>query len=230
MRSPARKGESLLHGRTITVGAFREFVQKADYKTDAERFGKGAWRYDTERKRLIQDPKCTWENPGWKQADDEPVVCVTWHDAQAFCIWLSKQEGHKYRLPSEAEWEYACRAGSSTPFHFGESLDATRANFDGAHPYGKGEKGPARQRTVKVGSFKPNEWGLYDMHGNVWEWCADAYRKTPSSPPRAIVERVIRGGSWFDPAVLCRSAYRSFDEPSLCSPNLGFRVVCEARE
>jgi formylglycine-generating enzyme required for sulfatase activity/serine/threonine protein kinase len=214
----------------VTVGAFRVFVQKATYRTDAERSRKGAWRFDADKKKLVQDPQCTWEHPGWKQAEDEPVVCVTWHDAQAFCDWLSKQERRKYRLPTEAEWEYACRAGGSTAFHFGDSLDATQANFDGSRPYGKGDKGPARNRTLRVGTFKPNEWGLYDMHGNVWEWCADTYRKTPSSPPRAIVERVIRGGSWFDPAVLCRSAYRSFDEPNLCSPNLGFRIVCEAVE
>jgi uncharacterized protein (TIGR02996 family) len=141
-----------------------------------------------------------------------PVECVTWEDANEFCKKLSElpdeqESGRVYRLPTEAEWEYACRGGaaSATPFSFGASLSSTQANFNGGYPYGGADKGPFLGRTATVGSYHPNIFGLYDMHGNVWEWCADwydeDYSQSPAGkdPPGAATgtRRVLRGGSWY---------------------------------
>ncbi|MBI1913727.1 MAG: formylglycine-generating enzyme family protein [Planctomycetes bacterium] len=179
---------------------------------------------------------------------DHPMENVTWRNAVAFCDTLSglaeeKQAGRRYRLPTEAEWEYACRAGTTTPLHFGKSLSAQQANFNGNSPYGGAEKGPYLRKTAKVGSFKPNAWGLYDMHGNVAEWCADYYdkdyyrkspREDPKGPDKGVVStdyndfyRVIRGGCWLDEARACRSAYRFRAMPHDPYRLIGFRVVCE---
>src|SRR5207302_1481786 len=141
-----------------------------------------------------------------------PVDYVSWEDCQQFCEKLGELEGRHYQLPSEAEWEYACRAGTTTPFHYGIYLTSTQANFDGRYHYGKAED--YLQRTCKVGSYRPNAFGLYDMHGNVWEWCSDwfdedYYKNSPRKDPRGpdIGEyRVMRGGSWNFDLRLCRSA------------------------
>jgi formylglycine-generating enzyme required for sulfatase activity len=139
-----------------------------------------------------------------------------------------------YRLPTEAEWEYACRAGTTTPFHFGKSLSSRQANFDGNHPYGGAEKGPYLARTCKVGSYKPNKFGLYDMHGNVHQWCSDWYdkdyykdspAKDPLGPDRGAV-RVLRGGSWIVLGRFCRAADRLTNDPGGRDYNMGFRVAC----
>jgi formylglycine-generating enzyme required for sulfatase activity len=140
-----------------------------------------------------------------------------------------------YRLPSEAEWEYACRGGaaSSAPFHLGTSLSSTQANFDGNHPSAGAAQGPRLGRTCPVGSYQPNAWGLYDLHGNVWEWCADRYaedsyarspRLDPPGPPEGFF-RVIRGGSWDFGGRSCRSAFRRWFEPALRSNGRGFRIA-----
>jgi formylglycine-generating enzyme required for sulfatase activity len=171
-----------------------------------------------------------------------PVDSVSWGDAVRFCEKLSglKQEkaaGRRYRLPTEAEWEYACRGGSSqdTPFWTGFALSSRQANIDGDHAYGGARKGPGLQRTCKVGAYKPNGFGLYDMDGNVGEWCSDWYdagyyarspRRDPQGPPRGEC-RVYRGGLWFCYAVCARSAARSYLSPGLGSPYVGFRVVLE---
>jgi formylglycine-generating enzyme required for sulfatase activity len=171
-----------------------------------------------------------------------PVERVSYEDAVKFCEKLSALKGEKegkrmYRLPSEAEWEYACRggAGSKTPFHFGKSLTADQANFDGnyPYPYRVAPKGTDLGRTCEVGSYKPNGFGLYDMHGNVWEWCSDRYDKdyynkgdkvNPSGPFKGT-DRVIRGGGWIDSAWYCRSARRVSTMPTTRSSNVGFRVA-----
>ncbi len=119
------------------------------------------------------------ENPSFCEGDDLPVETVTWEDAAKFCHKLSDKEGVHYRLPTEAEWEYACRAGTITPFYTGETIGTDQANYDGNHTYADGRKGVFRERTTKVGRFPPNAWGLCDMHGNVWEWCADWYGDYP---------------------------------------------------
>jgi formylglycine-generating enzyme required for sulfatase activity len=156
--------------------------------------------------------------------DDHPVEQVSWEDATSFCRKLAslaeeKKARRTYRLPGEKEWEYACRAGSLTPFNFGESLSSEQANFDGNRPYGDAEVGPFLQQTTKVGTFASNAWGLYDMHGNVWEWCQDWY--TPNT------HRAVRGGSWNNSGHLCRSARRQKYAPDYTGDNVGFRVVLE---
>ena len=166
---------------------------------------------------------------------DFPVECVSWSDAVAFCEQLSSKTGWEIRLPTEAEWEYACRAGTRTATAFGDRLSSRFANFDGNSPYNKAEKGPYLARTAKVGSYRPNAWGLFDMHGNVWEWCADGYNDNfypPSlkaNPPDGSGEvRAMRGGSWGLGGRYCRSAFRYRASPDFRYGNVGFRVVVAA--
>jgi formylglycine-generating enzyme required for sulfatase activity len=148
---------------------------------------------------------------------EHPVQGVSLALAETFVAWLATEDkGRVYRLPTEAEWEYACRAGRGTPFWFGDTIRTDQANYDGTYTYGKGgRKGVFRGKTTPVGSFPPNGWGLYDMHGNVWEWCTDGYEyytKSPQTDPRGRSPpgrgRVLRGGSWRDPPWGLRSAYR----------------------
>jgi formylglycine-generating enzyme required for sulfatase activity len=166
-----------------------------------------------------------------------PVENVSWDEAKEFCEKLSaqpaeKRSGRLYRLPTEAEREYACRAGTKTVFHFGNSLSSKQANFDGDKPYGA-EEGPRLGRTCKVGSYKPNAWGLHDMHGNVWEWCADWYdedyygkspRRDPQGPGSGSF-RVSRGGCWQFHGQYCRSAFRTGVVPEGRNEGVGFRVA-----
>jgi uncharacterized protein (TIGR02996 family) len=166
-----------------------------------------------------------------------PVESVSWDEAVEFCRRLSEERepGRVYRLPSEAEWEFACRAGTTTPFAFGATLSSTLANFDGNGPHGWDKKDPVLKRTTGVGAYPPNAWGLSDMHGNVWEWCADwldpdyyktSPRRGPMGPPEGAY-RVIRGGGWNDLARDCRAARREGCVPASRFSNLGFRVVLE---
>jgi formylglycine-generating enzyme required for sulfatase activity len=147
-----------------------------------------------------------------------PVVHVSWNKCQAFIGKLNASvQGGGFRLPTEAEWEYACRAGTTTAFYYGDSLDVTMANFNGKYAYGSDSEGECRQTTMPVGAFRPNAWGIYDMHGNVWEWCQDWYAVGSV--------RVNRGGGGDDPAARCRSANRDWDQPSVRFILLGFRVA-----
>jgi formylglycine-generating enzyme required for sulfatase activity/tRNA A-37 threonylcarbamoyl transferase component Bud32 len=164
-----------------------------------------------------------------------PVDSVSWEDATACCAKLAEKAGRKARLPSEAEWEYACRAGTTSPFHFGTALNGSQANCKGTFPYGTQAKGPFLDRTCRVGSYRPNAWGLYDMHGNVCQWCQDWYAKSCQDlggrdPVRvdkgADNARVVRGGSWPAPATVCRAACRHTALPANRSFSiLGFRVA-----
>jgi len=165
-----------------------------------------------------------------------PVEQVSWEDAVEFCRRLSallpeQSSGRVYRLPTEAEWEYACRAGTTTPFHFGSELNGGEANCDGNHPYGTGTKGRYLARPTTVGSYGANSFGLCDMHGNVWEWCLDWYGDyavtSVDDPqgPTAGSYRVLRGGSWYSYSIGCRSALRSNLNPDSRYYCLGFRVV-----
>ena len=183
-------------------------------------------------------------NPsGFKGDESLPVERVSWFDAVAYCAKLTAQEheerrlppGWEYRLPTEAEWEYACRAGTSGPFGIGEgnSLSSTQANFDGRYPYGGGAKGVYLAKTRRVGSYPANAWGLYDMHGNVWEWCLDWFSDglpggsaaDPKGPATGSF-RVFRGGSWGSDGRGCRSAFRiNFGSPYFGFNLLGFRAV-----
>jgi formylglycine-generating enzyme required for sulfatase activity len=164
-----------------------------------------------------------------------PVEQVSWYEAVEFCDRLSQKTGRQYRLPSEAEWEYACRAGTQTPFYVGETIIPALANYDGNYSYGAGSQGVARGHTTEVGTFSPNELGLYDMHGNVWEWCLDHWHENYQGAPANGTDwatggdsdkRLTRGGSWFVKPWHCRSAYRSYNAPDNQNKNFGFRVVC----
>lgn len=173
-------------------------------------------------------------NPSWFRGDALPVEQVSWEDARNYCQQLLRISGLRFRLPTEAEWEYACRAGTSTAFHFGDMCDGSQANCRGDLPYGAAAAGPSLKTTTVPGLYPCNAWGLFDMHGNVGEWCADWYgpydpgHATDPSGPSAGKYRVIRGGSWhFDPA-RCRAAYRNANMPAIRGNfNYGFRVALD---
>ncbi|MCX7804887.1 MAG: SUMF1/EgtB/PvdO family nonheme iron enzyme [Planctomycetota bacterium] len=173
-------------------------------------------------------------NPSGFKGNAHPVENVRWDEAMEFCREASLAAGRPLRLPTEAEWEYACRAGTKTPFYTGETLEADQANFDAREPYGSGRKGKFRKRTTPAGSFKPNPWGLYDMHGNVWEWCSDWYGPYPAgavADPKGAESgdcRVLRGGSWANIARYCRSATRHWIAPDSRDVNTGFRLAADA--
>jgi formylglycine-generating enzyme required for sulfatase activity len=182
-------------------------------------------------------------DPSKFKGDNRPVEQVSWDDAVEFCSRLTKDRKNEYRLPSEAEWEYACRAGTTTPFHYGETITSELANYDGNYTYASEPKGEYRKQTTEVGRFPPNCFGLYDMHGNVWEWCLDdwhdSYQGAPTDgspwfvknnkPDEKTGRAVLRGGSWFDAPAICRSAYRYFNLYRDVHYNIiGFRVVCAA--
>jgi formylglycine-generating enzyme required for sulfatase activity len=174
--------------------------------------------------------------------DNRPVEKVSWLDAMEFCNRLSQRTGRTYTLPSEAQWEYACRAETATPFHFGDTIVPELANYNGNYAYGNGPTGINREQTTTVGLFPANVWGLHDMHGNVWEWCLDEWHESYEGAPsdgRAWVDavegqkskelvktRLLRGGSWDGGPRGCRSAYRFRARPGLAYYDVGFRVVC----
>jgi formylglycine-generating enzyme required for sulfatase activity len=168
------------------------------------------------------------------KGDNLPVERVSWDDAQKFCQRLSEKTGRNYQLPSETQWEYACRAGTSTPFSFGETLTVDVANFNGEHTFRAEPRGFYFHSTNEGGKFPPNTFGLYDMHGNLWEWCADNWLDDYSSSPRDSGSyqnkdskyRVARGGSWHEPPSLCRSAARLRALETDADEFMGFRVVC----
>ncbi len=167
-------------------------------------------------------------------SDRRPVEEVSWYDAVEFCQRLSKQTGKEYRLPTEAEWEYACRAGTTTPFHFGETITTDLANYNGDYTYASEPQGQYREETTPVGNFPPNAFGLYDMHGNVWEWCEDDWHENYQSAQEygsawrseSSNKKVIRGGSWNNIPSYCRSAIRDRYTRDDRDYGIGFRVVC----
>ncbi|MBO9998014.1 MAG: formylglycine-generating enzyme family protein [Cyanobacteria bacterium SID2] len=178
-------------------------------------------------------------DPANFKGDKRPVEQVSWLDAVEFCQRLSKHTGRDYRLPSEAEWEYACRAGTKTPFHFGKTITTKLVNYNGNYTYGHGVKGEYREETTPVGNFPANAFGLYDMHGNVWEWCEDDWHENyqdENAPTdgsawiennnRIKTRKVRRGGSWYLEPRLCQSAYRLRDVPGFTDNDIGFRVAC----
>jgi len=179
----------------------------------------------------------TGTNPSIFQGENLPVERVSWDDCQAFIQALNRQTGKTYRLPTEAEWEYACRAGTITPFNTGGNLTTLQANYDGNYPYNNNQKGSYKGNTVPVNSFAPNAWGFYNMHGNVWEWCSDWYdsnyyadckaKGVVPNPENTATgsDRVIRGGSWSGGAGGCRSAYRLSSSPVHRHDGVGFRLV-----
>jgi formylglycine-generating enzyme len=172
------------------------------------------------------------QNPSSFKGERRPVESVRWTDAQQFIERLNGAvPGLEARLPTEAEWEYACRAGTTTPFSFGEDIAPDQVNYDGNYPYRGDKKGQYREETVEVASLPANPWGLYEMHGNVWEWCQDGYGDYPEGSvadptgPETGGWRVLRGGSWIDFGRLARSAYRAHNEPGNRYRDYGFRLA-----
>ena len=165
---------------------------------------------------------------------NRPVEQVSWEEAMEFCHRLNQRSNLAYTLPSEAQWEYACRAGTKTPFAFGDTLTPELANYDSNYTYGSGPKGFYREETLDVGSFPANAWGLHDMHGNVWEWCLDPWHQTYGGAPSDGIAwengaddegvRLLRGGSWNDLPRHCRSAYRNGWPQDDRSNDVGFRL------
>ncbi|OEZ60457.1 SUMF1/EgtB/PvdO family nonheme iron enzyme [Duganella sp. HH105] len=197
----------------VTVGQWRQFVRATGWESQS----------DTD-----------WRAPGFAQNDEHPVVGVSWVDAQLYLRWLSEKTGQTYRLPSEAEWEYACRAGTKTAFSFGDTISTEQANYDGHYTYNGSPRGAYLQATNKAGAFQPNPWGLFDMHGNVWEWTQDVVHDNYVGAPvdgsaweegGDQVRRVLRGGSWlYNPRYL-RSSVRNGFSAVLANDIVGFRVA-----
>ncbi len=225
----------------VTVGQFGRFVSARSYQTEAERDGKGGYGVTSDGS-WERKPEYTWRNPGFPQTDDHPVVNVSWNDAVAFCEWLSGQEKREYRLPTESEWEYACRAGTTARYHHGDDAEGLAAVGNVADAAAKKKfsnwdlaisTNDGYVYTAPVGRFKANGFGLYDMRGNVFEWCADWYDEKyyANSPvddphgPASGSNRMFRGGGWSSIAGDCRSANRFRYWPDSRSSNLGFRLA-----
>ncbi|MEE8451533.1 MAG: formylglycine-generating enzyme family protein [Thermoguttaceae bacterium] len=227
----------------VTRGQFRQFVKDSGYKMDGEKGEKsGAFGWNPEQRVFASNKDYSWRNAGFEQSDEHPVVSVSWNDAVAFCQWLSRKEGKTYRLPTEAEWEYACRAGTTTRYYSGDDpetlaqvanvADATaKAKFPDWIWTIRASDGYAF--TAPVGQFKSNAFGLYDMHGNAWQWCADWYRddyygKSPADDPTGPDTgdvRVLRGGPWSGRPFGSRSSVRAVAAPDFRFDFGGFRVA-----
>jgi formylglycine-generating enzyme required for sulfatase activity len=205
----------------VTRGQFAAFVKAASYKTEAEREGKATGRRASGAWEDIAG--ASWQNPVvFTQTDEHPVINVSWNDVRAFCEWAAKKTGRGVRLPTEAEWEYSCRAGTKTRWLFGDNDAAL-----GEYAWTNNNSGV---ETHPVGQKKPNAWGLYDIQGNAWEWCQDwvgPYAGDAVDPagPASGENRCLRGGSWFDDAPHCRVAIRASFPPSNRISFLGFRVA-----
>lgn len=236
----------VIPGGSFLMGSSREQgsndYEKPRHKVELSPFAMGRypitqaqWKTVTSMPQIEHSLK---SNPSTFKGNKRPVEQVSWQDAIEFCQRLSEYTGRTYRLPTEAEWEYACRAGTTTPFHHGETITSDLVNYRGTETYNDGPKGVYREETTDVGTFPPNAFGLHDMHGNVWEWCADHWHKNYKRAPKngqAWLDggddkyRVVRGGSWADSPAYCRSACRYHLRPAARDRVIGFRVVCEFR-
>ena len=230
----------------VTRGEFRTFVDETNYSTEAERDGKGGLGYNKFSSRVEQHPAFNWQDPGYRQTDEHPVVNLTWNDATEFCRWLSLREKKRYRLPTEAEWEYACRAGSVGRTHAGDIPadlehianvgDVSCQTVPGFSQYtGFYRFDDGYAFTAPVGRYAKNPLGLHDMHGNVWEWCNDFYdpsyyQKSPNADPPGPATgtfHVYRGGGWMNGPAGCRSSRRGGPSPFNRCNRLGFRVALQ---
>jgi formylglycine-generating enzyme required for sulfatase activity len=247
MGAPEMEAESSDRERPVHRVTLGEFLLGQTPITQAQ------WRAVAQWQRLDHEPVDRWPEsldadplakltkPERFRGDLRPVVNVSWYDAQAFCQRLALRTGKNYVLPSEAQWEYACRAGTTTPFYCGATISTKLANYDGRQMYGDGDKGDYRHQTTDVFRFSANAWGLHDMHGNVWEWCVDQWHDNYDGSPqdgRAWSDedakqnkiekksRPLRGGSWGYGPWDCRSAYRDDNHPDDRDGFIGFRVCC----
>ncbi len=228
----------------ITVGQFAQFIRETGYQTSAEAGGKGCYVWNPEKRAVQQQPGTHWHNPGFSQGDDHPVVCVSWVDARRYVDWLSQRTGALYRLPTEAEWEYAARADTDTARYYGDNSPCEYANGLGreaqniaARDWAVAECTDAHVYTAPVGRFTPNLFGLYDMLGNAWEWTLDCWHPDyAEKPPRdgsvwlaenggACDRRVVRGGSWNNGPQVLRAADRLGSSTGAADGLLGFRVA-----
>jgi formylglycine-generating enzyme required for sulfatase activity len=235
-----------LGAHEVTVGQFRRFVAETKYRTDAERDARGGWGWCNVRETFVHgDRRFSWKHNGYADDENQPVANVSWNDAVAFCQWLSAKERTLYHLPSEAQWEYACRAGTTSRFSFGDDAEHLAL-------YGNIADGTASERfqwpesirardgyafIAPVGSFKPNPWGLFDMHGNVQEWCGDGYgenyyqqlagrtAENPTGSADPLAPRVVRGGSWSFESRLAESSHRYNRAADAREDRIGFRIA-----
>jgi formylglycine-generating enzyme required for sulfatase activity len=220
-------------GAPFALGRFAVTLQEFSAFVEAEAHAMPDEMYTYEQEKWEVRKGRSFRNPGFLQTARHPVIGVSWDDSVAYCKWLSRATGKDYRLASEAEWEFACRAGTATPFWWGSSISTDDANYNGNYIYGGGKKGQYRKATVPVESFKTNPWGLYQMHGNVWEWCADNWRENYRGAPedgsvwqggdRSL--RVLRGGSWNFIPQLLRAAYRGRGSTGSRDGRIGFRLA-----
>ena len=212
----------------VTRREFSRFVSDTGYNA-----GNSCYVWNSSSNKWENRSGISWRNPDYTQADSHPVVCVSGKDAQSYVRWLSEKTDHRYSLLSESEWEYVARAGTTTPFHFGRTISTDQANYNGNYTYGGGRKGVYRRKTVSVGSFSPNAWGVHDMHGNVWEWVEDCWNDSYVGAPTdgsewesgACGYRVLRGGSWYNAPRFLRSAYRVRNTTESRLSFYGFRVI-----
>jgi len=215
----------------------QHMVRVSEFYLSKHEVTQAQWRAVAQLPKVKRDLK---SDPSYFKGDTRPVEMVSWEDAVEFCERLSRATGRKYRLPTEAEWEYACRAGSRTPFHFGATMTPSWANYDAKSPYASAPKGVSRQQTMPVGSLGvANAFGLYDMHGNVWEWCLDTWHENYSQAPDDGRSRekdennyvkVIRGGAWNSYAGECRASSRNRITAPFKLNGIGFRVAAEAED
>jgi formylglycine-generating enzyme required for sulfatase activity len=228
-------------GKTeVTVGQFKRFVTVSGYRTEAEEGG-GAYGWDEEKGEDRKDKAFNWRNPGFEQNDRHPVVCVSYRDAERFCAWVEEQTGVKVGLPTEAQFEYACRGGTSTRFFTGDDPESLKGYANIADAAAKRKFAHWTRTaafddgavfTAPVASYKPNPFGLYDITGNAYEWCADWYsektytanKRTDPTGPAEGSFRVVRGGCWSAGAVYGRAAPRGWNEPDDRRFDMGFRV------
>jgi len=252
-QSPVPNNFVKIESGTFNMGSPANEPQRGDYEGPQHQVTVSAFYMGKDLVTQAEYEQIMGSNPSKFKGWNMPVERITWFDAVEYCNKLSQKEelepaytisgtgnnrtviwnqnANGYRLPTEAEWEYACRAGTTTPFSTGNNISTDQANYDGNYPYSNYARGLWREKTTNVGSFPANAWGLFDMHGNVFEWCWDWYGNYESGPQTDPTGaeygsyRVLRGGSWYDNGRYIRSANRNSSSPLLRSHSVGFRIV-----